>query len=156
MTAVNERLSIKASETINILFPPIQSNQTQLLLIYEASEELHAIDIKERIVSFLIIKGAVDITAYVNTSIYFKMTNFKRPELVELEKEFKNYVAALEVKHNGKIFWLFNEIANYAPSEEEIKLGKKRTAMIGTCNRTLKDNFEGIVKAHRDVYNEKK
>ena len=149
---INERHSIKNAEAINILFPEINISNTQLSLIYEASEELHNINIKERIMSFLIIKDALDITVYVNSSIYFKMADFNRTKFVELEDEFRKYVTKLETKETGKIFWIFSQIAHYTPNEEEIKREKKRVAMIGKGNRTLKDNFEVEVEEYRETY----
>lgn len=145
MAIINERMSIVSDEAMNIYFPQIISSNSQLVLLYEASKELHKATIKDKIVEFLIIQNAQRITAYVNSSMYFRLSNVTSKRLVKLNNDFKLFVEPLEKLHKGKLFWIFNELATYTLSDEEEAKGIERVAMLGRGNRSLKDNFEADV-----------
>ncbi|MES2395480.1 MAG: hypothetical protein V4549_05735 [Bacteroidota bacterium] len=135
MGSINERLAIKDDEGIKILFPTIENNQMQLLLIYEASESLHNKDLKDEIVKFLIKKGAKDIAVYVNSSIYFKLPGtYSKVALRILNDEFEIHIAKFESKHKGKIFWIFNYILKYGKVNQTFGIA-------GRGNKTFYDNF---------------
>ena len=144
---LNERLSILEDEEIIVDFPRIPKSQFQYLLIYEATESLHKIKIKEKIIDFLIDKGADNITAHVNSSIYFTLDKNIYTEFKKLNAEFTKHITPLETSSRGKLFWVFNQISYYTfKSEPDLK----GSAMIGKGNKTLKDIFEGEVLNMRE------
>ena len=153
MAIINERLSILEDEEIKISLPRIPGDQFQYLLIYEASKSLHTIGIKEKIVDFLIDKEAENITVYVNSSIYFTLNKTGDLEFKKLNKEFAEFILPLETTHNGKLFWVFNQLIHYKYKKEP---DLRASAIIGKGNKSLKDQFEGEVQQLRTKKREPK
>lgn len=128
-----ERYSLKEDAEMKILLPEIKSEETQLLLIYEASEEMHHNNFRKSVVTFLDSKGAMDIKAYMNSSIYFKLKGrVSSKRLVELESEFRVFVETLQAIYEGKAFWIFNIIGRY---------NTERLGMVGKGNFSFMQRF---------------
>ena len=124
---LTERSTIKIDESVNVIFPDIETNKLQILLIYEASKEMYKNDIKTRIVKFLHTNKATHIEAYVNSSIYFQMDGvYSTNHLRMLNTGFEQCFASLEKETGGKIFWTFNYLLTFdGPKVGAIGRGNK-------------------------------
>ncbi len=132
---LNERPSTKQDGENKISLPEI-GTQRQLLLIYEASAELHAAGLKGRIAEFLLnyeVKVS-NIQAHMNSSLYFRVnTPFTDTMLRKLSADFEGFVSQLEKEFKGRVFWLINTVAQLKIDEGQTV----RAAIVGKGNKTV-------------------
>ena len=141
---LNERPAIKDDVENRMSLPEI-GTQRQLLLIYESSAELHAAGLKGRIIEFLLsyeVKVG-HIQAHMNSSLYFRVnTPFTDIMLRKLADDFEEFISQLEKEFKGRIFWLFNTVAQLKLDEPQ----SVRAAMLGKGNKTVHDEVEKEIK----------
>ncbi|MCD6068210.1 MAG: hypothetical protein K0S33_3036 [Bacteroidetes bacterium] len=146
MTALlNERHAVKNDAENRMSLPEI-GTQRQLLLIYEASEELHAAGLKGRILGFLNAYEVkvTQIEGHLNSSLYFKVNNpFTDVMLRKLATDFEEFISELETEFDGRIFWLFNTVAQIKIDDPQ----SIRAAIVGKGNQTLRDELQEQIKA---------
>lgn len=141
---LNERAAIKNDAENKVSLPEI-GTQRQLLLIYEASAELHAAGLKGRIIEFLLsYEVKVDhIQAHMNSSLYFRVDNpFSDIMLRKLAGDFETFISQLEKEFKGRVFWLINTVAQLKLDEPR----SVRAAILGKGNKTLSAEVQEEIK----------
>lgn len=138
METINERLAITNDEKIAIEFPEIKNDEFPLLMIYEASEELHAAGLRAKIVTFLYDNKAIEMESFINTSIHFKMkAPYSIKTLTKLNTDFESFITPFEREKRGKVYWIFNYLVKFTPKDKPEQIG-----MIGKGNKSFNDRFQ--------------
>lgn len=144
MDTLNERHAVNDDKEIEFSFPEIEESKCQLLILYQASSELHKNGLKDEIVKFLLLKKKIksgDIEAFTNAAIYFKLPgDLSRAEMITLNDEFDLYISTFEKAHRGKVFWVLNKVSKFKT------ISKQRVAMLGRGNKTYFDEFKEQLK----------
>lgn len=142
MELLNEGKSMETdTRNASPSFPIISIKESQFLLVYSATENLHNNGLRADIVTFLQDNKADNIESFTTTAIYFtkNLQHGSITELENLQKLFISEVQSIEKSKGGKVFWFLQLIASQNMEKT------KRIARAGQGNISFNERFKASI-----------